>query len=217
MGDQDNADVVEEDQNDYSAWGGRIAARWQISPEWESTLSVIGQYSEADGAWESDPALGDYKITRFFDEWRDDDWYQVSLNAKGDLGFAELSMTASWFDRKIQYEWDNANYSQWRSVYYGGFDPATGEGGFNIYNTGTLIGTEFNDQKQERWSYEVRLTSQGESRFSVDGRCVLRGCMGLVGVRRDHARADGDQGMGGRAVLRLLRGGTGVRRPMPVA
>jgi hypothetical protein len=39
MGDQDNADVVEEDQNDYSAWGGRIAARWQISPEWESTLS----------------------------------------------------------------------------------------------------------------------------------------------------------------------------------
>jgi iron complex outermembrane recepter protein len=30
MGDQDNASVVEEDQNDYSAWGGRIAARWQI-------------------------------------------------------------------------------------------------------------------------------------------------------------------------------------------
>jgi iron complex outermembrane receptor protein len=167
MGDQDNADVVEEDQNDYSTWGGRIAARWQISPQWESTLSVIAQYSEADGAWESDPALGDYKITRFFDEWRDDDWYQVSLNAKGDLGFAELSMTASWFDRTIQYEWDNANYSQWRSAYYGYFGNVyyPNGGAFNIYNTGTLIGTEFNDQKQERWAYEVRLTSQGESRF----------------------------------------------------
>jgi len=163
---QDNADVVEKNWNDYETFGGRIAARWQISPEWESTLSLISQYSRADGAWESDPELGDYKITRFFDEYRDDDWYQTSLNVKGDLGFAELSVTASYFDRSIKYEWDNANYSQWRSVYYGGFDLDAGTGSYNIYNTGVLIGTEFNDQKQERTAYEVRLTSQGESRFA---------------------------------------------------
>jgi iron complex outermembrane receptor protein len=166
-GDQDNADVVEEDQNDYATWGGRIAARWQVTPEWETTLSLIAQYSEADGVWESDPALGDYKITRFFDEWRDDDWYQASLNLKGDLGFAELSMTASYFDRNIKYEWDNANYSQWRSAYYGyvGSPYYGAAGAYNIYNTGTEIGTLYNDQKQNRWAYEVRLTSQGESRF----------------------------------------------------
>jgi iron complex outermembrane recepter protein len=166
MGDQDNADLVEKDWNDYKTWGGRIAARWQINPDWESTLSYIAQYSETDGAWESDPALGDYKITRFFDEYRDDDWWQSSLNVKGNLGFAELSVTASYFDRSIKYEWDNANYSQWRSAYYGGFDPSDGTGSYNVYNTGTLIGTEFNDQWQTRSSYEVRLTSQGESRFA---------------------------------------------------
>ena len=169
MGDRDNADLVEKDWNDYKTFGGRIAARWQISPEWESTLSLISQYSEADGAWESDPALGDYKITRFFDEYRDDDWYQTSLNVKGDLGFAELSVTASYFDRSIKYEWDNANYSQWRSSYYGGFDPNDPDpenGSYNVYNTGTLIGTTFNDQKQKRSAYEVRLTSQSESRFA---------------------------------------------------
>ena len=165
-GDRDNADVVEKDWNDYKTWGGRIAARWQISDRWESTLSLISQYSEADGAWESDPALGDYKITRFFDEYRDDNWYQTSLNVKGDLGFAELSATASFFDRSIKYEWDNANYSQWRSAYYGGFDPEYGTGLDNIYNTGVLIGTTFNDQKQKRSAYEVRLTSKGESRFA---------------------------------------------------
>ena len=166
MGDRDNADVVEKDWNDYKTWGGRIAARWQINPDWETTLSLISQYSEADGAWESDPALGDYKITRFFDEYRDDDWYQASLNAKGDLGFAELSVTATYFDRSIKYEWDNANYSQWRSAYYGGFDPDYGTGSYNVYNTGVLIGTTFNDQTQKRSAYEVRLTSQGESRFA---------------------------------------------------
>ena len=166
VGDRDNADVVEQNWNDYKTWGGRIAGRWQISPEWESTLSLITQYSEADGAWESDPALGDYKITRFFDEFRDDDWYQASLNAKGDLGFAELSVTASYFDRSIKYEWDDANYSQWRSAYYGGFDPDYGTGSYNIYNTGVELSTTFNDQSQKRSAYEVRLTSQGESRFA---------------------------------------------------
>ena len=166
MGDRDNANVVENDWNKYKTWGGRLAARWQISPNWETTLSLIGQASRANGAWESDPALGDYKITRFFDEYRKDDWYQTSLNVKGDLGFADLSLTASHFDRKIKYEWDNANYSQWRSAYYGGFDVTTGAGSYNNYNTGTLIGTDYNDQIQKRNAYEVRLTSKGESRFS---------------------------------------------------
>ena len=77
----------------------------------------------ADGNWESDPALGDYKITRFFDEFRDDKWLQYSLNFKGNLGFAELSVTGSYFDRDIKYEWDNMAYDQWRSTYYAQLRP----------------------------------------------------------------------------------------------
>jgi outer membrane receptor protein involved in Fe transport len=156
-GTRDNADVVEEDQNEYETMGGRVAARWQISPDWESTLSLIGQYSDADGSWESDPELGDYKITRFFDEYRDDDWYQASANIKGDLGFAELSLTGSYFDRDIVYEWDNMTYENWRTVYYGSYFP--------LYDTGFNDSTTFNDQNQNRWAYEVRLTSKGDSRF----------------------------------------------------
>ena len=40
----------------------------------------------------TDPAVGDYKIVSFFDEFRDDDWYQTSASIKGDLGFAELTL-----------------------------------------------------------------------------------------------------------------------------
>ena len=107
--------LVEDDFNEFETYGGRIAARWIINPQWETTLSLISQYSRADGSWESDPALGDYKITRFFKEWREDEWYQTSLNIKGDLGFAELSMTGSYFDRNIDYEWDDMTYDQWRT------------------------------------------------------------------------------------------------------
>jgi outer membrane receptor protein involved in Fe transport len=143
----DNAAVVEDNWNDYKVYGGRVAARWQVSPAWVSTLSLIGQKGETEGGWESDPALGDYKITRFLDEWRDDGWYQ------------ELSATASYFDRHIKYEYDNSNYDQWRTAYYGVYLDQP------LYDTNYLIGPFFNDQTQERWSYEVRLTSQGESRF----------------------------------------------------
>jgi iron complex outermembrane recepter protein len=151
----DNSDVVEDDFNEYEIYGGRIAARWLINPKWESTLSLISQYSYADGSWDSDPALGDYKITRFNKEWREDNWYQASLNVKGDLGFAELSATASYFDRNVDYEWDGMDYDQWRTHYFSYF----------IYDTDDLIGTQYNWQKQNRETYEVRLTSQGESRF----------------------------------------------------
>jgi len=155
----DNADFVEKDFNDYTVYGGRIAARWQVNPDWASTLSLIGQKGESEGGWESDPALGDYKITRFMDQFYDDSWYQASLNVKGDLGFAELSVTGSYFDRDIKYQYDNANYDQWRTAYYGVYLEQP------LYDTNYLIGPFYNDQKQERYSAEVRLTSKGESRF----------------------------------------------------
>jgi outer membrane receptor protein involved in Fe transport len=154
-----NADVVEEDWNDYKVAGGRVAGRWQISPEWESTLSLISQFSDSDGVWSSDEAVGDYKIVSFFDEFRDDDWYQASANIKGDLGFAELSFTASYFDRDIKYEWDNVAYENWRTAYY------TATGYYQLWVTDYHDSTIFNDQKQNRWAYELRLTSQGESKL----------------------------------------------------
>ena len=155
----DNAAAVEDDWNDWTTYGGRVAARWQINSAWETTASLIGQVSESEGGWDSDPVLGDYKITRFMDEFLDDKWYQASLNLKGDLGFAELSATASYFDRDIKYEYDNSNYDQWRTAYYGVYL------GYDLYNTNYLIGPQHSHQTQDRWSYEVRLTSQGESRF----------------------------------------------------
>jgi outer membrane receptor protein involved in Fe transport len=154
VGTADNADVVEKDWNDYSAFGGRVAALWQINQEWDASLSLISQSSDTNGDWLTDPAIGEYKIVSFFDEFRDDDWYQASTSIKGDLGFAELSLTASYFDRDIVYEWDNTLYENWRTYYTGG-----------LYDTNYYGSTTFNDQTQNRWAYEVRLTSQGESRL----------------------------------------------------
>lgn len=153
----DNADVVEEDWNDYETSGGRLQALWNISGEWDLLASFIAQNSDATGTWEHDPAIGEFKITHFFDDYREDDWYQSSMTLTGDLGFAQLSLTASDFDREINYEWDNMYYDQWNDVVYGVYYP--------IYDSDYTFGTIFNFQGQERYSFEARLTSQGESRL----------------------------------------------------
>jgi iron complex outermembrane recepter protein len=153
----DNSAVVEENFNKYSTTGGRLAILWNITDKWELSGNYIVQNSTADGAWETDPSLGDYKISRFFDEYRNDDWYQTSMTLTGDLGFAELSFTASDFSRDIDYEWDNMAYEQWKDAYWGAYYP--------LYNSDYTFGTIFNFQVQDRYSLEARLTSQGESRL----------------------------------------------------
>ena len=156
VGEADNAEFAEEDQNSYRQMGGRLSGLWTINPKWNALVTGIYQRSKTEGTWETDPFLGDNRITRFFDDWRDDEWYTTSATLKGDLGFAELSVTGSYFNRKIDYEFDDTNYSQWRSVRFGYYA---------LYDTGTLHAVTFNYQKQDRWAYEARLTSLGDSKL----------------------------------------------------
>jgi len=158
IGETDNAEFAEEDQNSYRQMGGRLSGLWTINPKWNALVTGIYQRSKTEGTWETDPFLGDNKITRFFDDWRDDEWYTTAATLKGDLGFAELSVTASYFNRKIDYEFDDTNYSQWRSTNYGG-------GYYALYDTDELHAVTFNYQKQDRWAYEARLTSLGDSKL----------------------------------------------------
>jgi len=156
MGDATNADIAKDNQNSYEQMGGRLAGLWTINPDWNVLATGIYQRGKTNGHWDTDPYLGDYKITRFFDDWRDDEWWTMSGTVKGDLGFAELSVTASYFDRKIDYEFDDTNYAQWRTSRFGYYA---------LYDTGTLHAVTFNYQTQKRWAYEARLTSQGDSKL----------------------------------------------------
>ncbi len=156
---RDNANVVEDDFNEYDVSGGRVAASWELGDRWSVIAGIIAQNSSATGTWESDPSLGDFKIVKFFDEYRDDDWHQNSITIKGDLGGAEFSATTAIFDRDIAYEWDNHVYEQYKDAYWGVYS------GYALYNSEYTFGTIFNDQTQQRFSQEVRLTSTGASRF----------------------------------------------------
>ncbi|MDH5311921.1 MAG: TonB-dependent receptor, partial [Gammaproteobacteria bacterium] len=132
-------------------------ALWNISDNWNADIGFILQNSKATGTWETDPFLGDYKITRFFEEYRNDDWWQGSITFTGDLGFAEFVSTTSYFERDSSYEWDNMEYNQWQTSYYGPY--------FAPYDFEYEFGTIFNIQVQERFAQEFRLTSTSDSKL----------------------------------------------------
>jgi iron complex outermembrane receptor protein len=174
-GNFDNAAVAGDDQNEYDVDGGRIAALWNMSDKWSLLASLVTEQTHAEGSWETDPFLGDHKITRFITEDREDDWYSSALSLEGDLGFAQLSMTATHFDRDITYNWDNNSYNHFKDRTYGGGlyweqyyagNPYYYDYSYlPLYNSEYILSTIFNDQQQERDSIEIRLTSSGESKL----------------------------------------------------
>jgi outer membrane receptor protein involved in Fe transport len=171
-GNFDNAQLVEEDFNEYDTDGGRISALWNISDGWSALASVITERTHSEGSWETDPFLGDHKITRFMKESRDDEWYSAGLTLEGDLGFATLSMTATHFDRDIAYNWDNNSYAQAKDRWFGGglyYEQYYAGNPYYyqyynlpLYNADYIPSTIFNDQEQQRDAIEIRLTSNSE-------------------------------------------------------
>jgi len=154
-----NAALVQDDWNEYKKTGGRAALRWDINEDWSTTLTAMAENSSFDGSAYRDPAVGDYQIALFHHEFRDDDWWDTSLTIEGDLGFATLVSSTTYLDRTITYEWENMIYEQWKDSFWGVYY------GFVLYNSEYTYGWIFNDQTQDRFSQEIRLTSEGDSRF----------------------------------------------------
>lgn len=162
-GNYDNADRVEKDFNEYDVDGGRLQARWNVNDNWSLLGSLLAENTSAVGVWDSDAGLGDYEVTRFQDEFRNDDWYSLSLTLQGDLGFADLSVTATHFERDIVYEYDNMTYTQSRDYYYG--NSCNNYGYSCLYYSNFNRSKIFNDQQQDRQAAEIRLVSKGETRL----------------------------------------------------
>ena len=164
--DDDNSNVVEKDFNEWEQKGARVTALWSVNDSWDVNLMVMQQDQHSKGDWLSDPGapgLDDLEIVRFHKDDRRDKWWISALNLTGDLGFAELSVTSSYLDREITYEFDSNVDGQIRAqsvITYGTYIY------YNVlYDTGFQPETSVNDQTAERHTHEIRLSSLGDSRL----------------------------------------------------
>ncbi len=174
----DNAGLEEENFNDYEMTGGRISALWNASDEWSVLGTYMAQDSKTTGVWFSDTAIGDYKVARFSDEWRKDNWWVGALTVEGDLGFARLTNSFGYAERDQSYQFDNTHYeayhtrlkgqywSAWRNWYdtYWGY-PVAAYNYYDKYDTDYNGGIYRSLQESTRITNELRLVSTTESRF----------------------------------------------------
>ncbi|MEE4174554.1 MAG: TonB-dependent receptor [Xanthomonadales bacterium] len=152
-----NAAIVEDNYNEYSLTGGRASLLWNVTDNWAATVALIAEDNSSEGAWGDDTNLPDDQHALFHKENRDDEWWNASLLIEGDFGFATLTSSTTFLDREITYEFDNMIYEQWKDSYFGAY--------YDLYNSEYTYGFLFNDQTQDRFSQELRLTSTTDSRF----------------------------------------------------
>ncbi len=168
----DNADpnqnTVEKDHNTLTNTGARAALGINLNDSWTVNASIIAQKQEADGLFADQPdpgGPGQGKVLRFFQDDYKDQWSQLGLTIKGDLGFAELTFAGSYLDREIDYNIDYTSYSDapggyvepYYTCYYN--DPE----GIEYYCVDPRIQYE-NDSTMERGTVEIRLQSTGDSK-----------------------------------------------------
>ena len=163
-----NAGLVDEDVNTRDIWGGRAGLRWDINPDWRLDISAIYQDVSTDGFGDVNTDQDDLEQLRFYDETLDEDWYQIGVTLEGSLGWADTTLSVSYFDRDYRYEADNSDYLfEFDKV--GSYYPY-----YAFYDFGgDPRGHAVEDTSSDRWSVEARLTTPSDS----DSKWA-----GLVGV-----------------------------------
>jgi outer membrane receptor protein involved in Fe transport len=164
-----NEDVARDNFNTWELDGARVIGLWNVNEQWDAQLTYLTQSSTTTGSWSSDPALGDFKVTRFHEDVRTDDWWATALTITGDLGFAQLTYSASHLERDVFYESDSMIADQLTTLYIGrgindDVDPSYWAPN-PYYDLAYHGGTWINDQSSKRTTHEIRLASMGDSRF----------------------------------------------------
>ncbi len=106
----DNSAIVEENFNDTSYAGFRVAAQYEPIPQLTATVAVARQSIESDGVFFSDPELDDWEIQRFAQDELQDDFTNVAWTLEGRLKGLELIYTGAFTDRDADQRIDYSDY-----------------------------------------------------------------------------------------------------------
>ena len=106
----DNAALVEDDFNETTYTGGRIAMLWDINEDWSLLAGVGYQDVDSDGVFFSDPNLGDYEIQRFEEDGIEDEYTNYNWTLTGRIGELEVLYTGAFTDRETSQRVDYTDY-----------------------------------------------------------------------------------------------------------
>ena len=107
----ENSKFVEDDYNDASYSGGRIAATLKINDDWSIDVMHARQTLKTDGVFDYDPLVGDLKVQQFNNNSLKDEFNISTLSLNGRLGALDLLYTGSFVKHRAVQNSDYARYS----------------------------------------------------------------------------------------------------------
>ncbi|MFM9977105.1 MAG: TonB-dependent receptor [Sphingomonadaceae bacterium] len=171
-----NDRFVENDFNDATYRGARVALTWNIADDWSLDLMHVRQELDTDGVFDFEPDVGDLQVTKFEDNSLRDRVTLSTLTLSGRLGELDLIYTGSFLKHRATQTADYAGYSNIglylpyyecdRGVYY------TAAYNGNIGNTCYAPTKSYKVRNRtERFTQEFRITTPAANR--------LRGTFGV--------------------------------------
>lgn len=168
-----NDAFVENNYNDATYRGGRLALTWKISDDWSMDLMHLRQELDTDGVFDFEPDVGDLKVTKFNDNSLRDRVNLSTLTINGRLGALDLIYTGSYLNHNATQVADYAGYSN-IGLYLPYYECDAGVYYSNPSRGNTCYAPNKSYQvrnKTKRMTQEFRITTPAENR--------IRGTFGL--------------------------------------
>ncbi|MGJ3647823.1 TonB-dependent receptor [Sphingomonas sp. GlSt437] len=117
-GQYNNYALAKADFNPVDYSGGRISAKWQISPDWDALVTESYQRIDAEGTFATYPIgsdfqrLGDLQTTVFSPSFNKDTYWNTAWTIDGKIGDFKLIYTGAYMTRHLDTQQDYSNYSR---------------------------------------------------------------------------------------------------------
>jgi len=166
-----NARFARRDYNDVESFGGRAALKIDLDDNWIATPSIVYQQQRSNGAFLTDPKVGDLQVNDFTPEGTRDHWYQAALTIEGKLSDWDVVYSGGYFQRSLDTQSDYSIYTVVYDSFPGYTKFPTAGGGF-VDPTQRYVTSD----RYTKHTQELRLSSPQHAR--------LRGSFGLFYQRQ---------------------------------
>jgi outer membrane receptor protein involved in Fe transport len=174
-GQYNNYALAKKDFNPVDYIGGRVSAKWQVSPDWDILIAESYQDMKAEGTFATYPigsdfqTLGKLQTTVFSPSYNKDSYSNTAWTVNGKIGDFKLVYTGAYMTRHIETQQDYSNYSRTGGgMYYQCTGGSTGWGpkGSTPYCY-SPIAYWHDTVRNTHMSHEFRISTPENKRFRV--------------------------------------------------
>jgi outer membrane receptor protein involved in Fe transport len=100
----------EEDFNEVTYAGARLAGLWYFADDWSLLVGVAQQSIDSEGVFYQDPELDELEISRYEQDTLEDDFENYNWTLTGRLGELDLLYTGAYTEREAESRVDYTDY-----------------------------------------------------------------------------------------------------------